>query len=115
MPIEIVRSKGFIWSARHNDIAILFSQAGSSVNISPISYWVASLPKEEQLQIFYENPEVRDNWDPEFGDRKTELVIIGIDLPKEEIIKELDACLLTDEEFNEDWHTFETPFDWNLN
>ena len=47
MPIEIVRAKGFIWSAIHNDIAILFSQAGSSINISPVSYWVASLPHNQ--------------------------------------------------------------------
>ena len=114
LPIEIVRSKGFIWSARHNDIAILFSQAGSAVNISPLSYWVASLPQEQQQQIFIQNPGVRESWDPEFGDRKTQLVIIGIDLPKEEITRQLDACLLTVEEFNEDWRKFETPFDWKL-
>ncbi|RTQ91314.1 GTP-binding protein [Lysinibacillus telephonicus] len=114
IPIEIVRSKGFIWSARHNDIAILFSQAGSAVNISPLSYWVAALPKEQQQQIFIQYPEVRGSWDPEFGDRKTQLVIIGIDLPKDEITKQLDACLLTDEEFDKEWRTFETPFDWKL-
>lgn len=114
IPIEIVRSKGFIWSARHNDIAILFSQAGSAVNISPLSYWVAALPKEQQQQIFIQYPEVRGSWDPEFGDRKTQLVIIGIDLPKDEITKQLDACLLTDEEFDKDWRTFEIPFDWKL-
>lgn len=114
IPIEIVRSKGFTWSARHNDIAILFSQAGSAVNISPLSYWVAALPKEQQQQIFIQYPEVRGSWDPEFGDRKTQLVIIGIDLPKDEITKQLDACLLTDEEFDKDWRTFETPFDCKL-
>ncbi|MFP3917497.1 GTP-binding protein [Lysinibacillus telephonicus] len=114
IPIEIVRSKGFTWSARHNDIAILFSQAGSAVNISPLSYWVAALPKEQQQQIFIQYPEVRGSWDPEFGDRKTQLVIIGIDLPKDEITKQLDACLLTDEEFDKEWRTFETPFDWKL-
>lgn len=112
MPIEIVRSKGFIWSARHNAIAILFSQAGSAVNISPLAYWVAALPQDQQQQIFVQNPDVRESWDPEFGDRKTQLVIIGIDLPKEEITKQLDACLLTDDEYNEDWRTFESPFDW---
>ncbi|MDI7741792.1 GTP-binding protein [Lysinibacillus fusiformis] len=115
MPIEIVRSKGFIWSARHNEIAILFSQAGSAVNISPLSYWVASLPQEQQQQVFIQNPGVRESWDPEFGDRKTQLVIIGIDLPMDEITRQLDACLLTDEEFHEDWRKFETPFDWKLN
>lgn len=114
MPIEIVRSKGIVWSACHPDIAILFSQAGSSVNISPLSYWVAALSKAQQQQIFAQNPEVLKEWDPEFGDRKTQLVVIGMDLPKDKITKQLDSCLLTDEEFNSDWHTLENPFDWKL-
>ncbi|WP_397538803.1 GTP-binding protein [Rummeliibacillus pycnus] len=114
MPLEIVRSKGIIWSASHNDIAILFSQAGSAINISPISYWVAALPKEQQEKIIIQNPEVMDEWDPEFGDRNTQLVIIGMDLPKDEITKQLDKCLLTEEEFNSNWRTLENPFSWEM-
>lgn len=114
MPLEIVRSKGIIWSACHNDVAILFSQAGSAINISPISYWVAALPKEQQKQILLQNPEVMDEWDPEFGDRNTQLVVIGMDLPKDEITKQLDKCLLTDEEFNNNWDILENPFNWEL-
>lgn len=114
MPLEIVRSKGIIWSASHNDIAILFSQAGSSINISPLSYWVAALPQREQKQIFLQDPEVKDEWDPEFGDRNTQLVIIGMDLPKEDIKTQLDKCLLTKEEFNNNWNMLENPFNWEL-
>lgn len=114
MPLEIVRSKGIIWSASHNDIAILFSQAGSSINISPLSYWVAALPQRQQKQIFLQDPEVKDEWDPEFGDRNTQLVIIGMDLPKEDIKTQLDKCLLTKEEFNNNWNMLENPFNWEL-
>lgn len=55
-----------------------------------------------------------DEWDDQFGDRQTELVFIGMDLRPEEIIKELDKCLLTDAEFDQDWSTLPDPFPWNL-
>ncbi|WP_299512079.1 GTP-binding protein [uncultured Rummeliibacillus sp.] len=73
MPLSIVRAKGLIWSAA--EFAILFSQAGPSVNIEPISYWVAALSEQQQRQILLENPEMQDEWDVQFGDRMTKLVI----------------------------------------
>lgn len=114
MPENIVRAKGIAWCATRNNLALLMSQAGPSVSIEPISYWVASLPKEEQQQILKENPHLLDEWDDQFGDRQTELVFIGMDLRPEEIIKELDKCLLTDAEFDQDWSTLPDPFPWNL-
>ena len=35
-----------------------------------------------------------------FGDRKNEIVFIGQDMQKEEIIKDLEACLATDKEID---------------
>lgn len=112
MPLSIVRAKGLIWSAA--EFAILFSQAGPSVNIEPISYWVAALSEQQQRQILLENPEMQDEWDVQFGDRMTKLVIIGNDLDKDRITKELDQCLLTTEEFNASWEKIEDPFKWTV-
>ncbi|MFC0470831.1 GTP-binding protein [Halalkalibacter kiskunsagensis] len=114
MPNNIVRAKGIAWCATRNNLALLMSQAGPSVSIEPVSYWVASLPKTEQKQILKENPHLVDDWDADFGDRHTKLVFIGTDLDIEKITKELDGCLLTDTEFTTDWETLEDPFDWNL-
>ena len=114
LPLSIVRSKGFIWSAGHPNMALLFSQAGSSATLSPLTYWVASLPKAEQQKLMAQEPEVLAEWDPEFGDRKTQLVFIGMDLEQEVITKQLDACLLTAKEMDADWSTFENPFDWHV-
>ncbi|WP_010289485.1 GTP-binding protein [Kurthia massiliensis] len=97
-PLEIVRSKGFVWSMQHPNTALLFSQAGSSATLQPLTYWIATLPKAEQQALFEREPEILDNWDEAFGDRQTELVIIGIDLDEASITAELDACLVTSEE-----------------
>lgn len=112
MPDSIVRAKGIIWSARHQDVALLLSQAGSSAKIEPVSYWVAALSSTQQQDVFQQSPEVLEDWDEEFGDRLTQLVMIGIDLDKEEIIKQLDSCLLTDEEFRNPWELLQNPFNW---
>lgn len=112
MPLSIVRAKGIVWSAAHHDYAILFSQAGPSVNIEPVSYWVAALSESQQKQILTDNPEMQKEWDREFGDRMTKIVIIGTNLDKERITHELDQCLLTTDEFNGSWEKIEDPFEW---
>ncbi|MFJ7921188.1 GTP-binding protein [Lysinibacillus fusiformis] len=112
MPPSIVRAKGIVWSAKHQDVALLLSQAGSSAKIEPVSYWVAALPKAQQEDVFLQSPEVLEDWDSEFGDRMTQLVLIGIDLDRERIIKQLDSCLLTDKEFRNPWERLQDPFNW---
>ncbi|MCM8525023.1 MAG: GTP-binding protein, partial [Lentisphaeraceae bacterium] len=50
-----------------------------------------------------------------YGDRRQEVVFIGTHLDKEELIKKLDECLLTEEEFVKGpvfWKTFEDPFEF---
>ncbi|KHD84264.1 cobalamin biosynthesis protein CobW [Heyndrickxia ginsengihumi] len=114
LPYNVVRAKGFAWCATRNSFALLVEQAGSSISIQPLSYWVAALPEEQQRRIFRDNPNVLDSWDPEYGDRNTRLVFIGLDLDREAIEKELDECLLTYEEMNEDWNRLPDPFHWTI-
>lgn len=106
--------KGVVWCATHNDLALLLSQAGPSVEVEPLAYWVDSLPKAQQREIFENNPEVRELWDPQFGDRHTKLVFIGMDLDKEQITEDLERCLLSETEMDEDWSAFRNPFPWQL-
>ncbi|WDF04764.1 GTP-binding protein [Shouchella hunanensis] len=112
MPQSVVRAKGIVWCATRNDYALLFSQAGSSVSIEPVTYWVAALPKEQQQQILAVNREVAKDWDATFGDRHTKMVLIGMGMNKEDIINELEACLLTEEEYQQDWTKLPDPFNW---
>ena len=44
----------------------------------------------------------KERWYPQWEDRKTELVFIGQDLDKERHLRELEMCLLTEEEAD-DW------------
>ena len=53
--------------------------------------------------VFVENKEfIESRWDADWGDRKTELVLIGQDMEEQQIRSALSECLLTDEEVK-DW------------
>ncbi|AOM83935.1 GTP-binding protein [Salisediminibacterium beveridgei] len=112
IPEAVIRSKGIAWCATRNDVALLYSQAGPSASLDPVSFWVASTSAENIQEYLAEEPGARDEWDDEFGDRKTELVFIGQNIDREALEAELDECLLTDEEMAGDWGRFTDPFPW---
>ncbi|ENL6229699.1 GTP-binding protein [Staphylococcus pseudintermedius] len=114
MSESIVRAKGIAWLAQYNDVACLVSQAGAAVDIHPVTFWVASMPKAERAAILQERPDVRADWDPEYGDRHTQLVIIGIDLDEAAITAELDECLLNSQEIDAEWSQLFDPYGWEI-
>ena len=108
-PVDIVRAKGFLWLATRNNVAALLSQAGPSLTIENAGEWIATYPEEEQQQILKEDPELLERWDETYGDRMTELVLIGIGMNQQKITDSLEKCLLTDDEMNQDWNRFSDP------
>lgn len=108
-PVDVVRAKGFFWLASRNKITGLLSQAGPSITIQGAGEWIATYPKEEQAQILKEEPELLEKWDDLYGDRMTEIVMIGVGMNRDEIEATLNQCLLTDEEMQQDWNQFTDP------
>ncbi|WP_088013948.1 GTP-binding protein [Gottfriedia acidiceleris] len=107
--VDIVRAKGFFWLATRNDFVGMLSQAGSTITIQGAGEWIATLPKSEQDELRREDPLLDKKWDDNFGDRMTELVLIGIDMKQIEIEGSLDKCLLTEEEMESNWNEFNDP------
>ena len=111
---EILRAKGFFWIASKPAFLYEWSQAGGSCLYSASGLWLASQP--EEFWTFHDETErerALADWDPTYGDRRQELVFIGIDMDKEQIITALDKCLLTDDEIAEGdqaWLTYPDPF-----
>ncbi|MEL7004504.1 MAG: GTP-binding protein, partial [Bacteroidota bacterium] len=100
-PPTAVRSKGIFWMASRPDEAILWSQAGGSMKAEIYGRWWASVSMMERAMNpnYMENQdEIQKKWDQQWGDRMTELVFIGMDMDQDKITKELDACLLNEDE-----------------
>jgi len=94
----VLRSKGFCWLASRHDEAILWSQAGCSISISAEGSWWADVPQDDWPDDAAERAEVlRDFMEP-YGDRRQELVFIGIEMDQPVIESALIGCLLTNEE-----------------
>lgn len=104
-PQNIIRSKGLFWLASRSNQALLWSSAGGSCKADNAGVWWASMSFGERINYpsFVENKEqIESGWDQLFGDRKIELVFIGQHLDKENMIADLNNCLLTDFEI-ENW------------
>ncbi|QNK61761.1 GTP-binding protein [Pedobacter sp. PAMC26386] len=100
-PPNVIRTKGLFWLAPMPDRALNFSQAGGSLRIESAGTWWASMLPSERMNYldFTENrKEIEGRWDVDYGDRMNELVFIAQDLQKEQLHKELNACLITNEE-----------------
>ncbi|SNR13899.1 GTP-binding protein [Tenacibaculum jejuense] len=100
-PQNVIRSKGLFWLASRRNQALIWSSAGGSCKADSAGVWWASMPFAERINYatFTENRvQIEKNWDADFGDRKTELVFIGQKLQKDEMIADLQDCLLTDQE-----------------
>ncbi|GBF78185.1 cobalamin biosynthesis protein CobW [Paenibacillus sp. 598K] len=108
-PKSVVRSKGVLWLATRNATAISFSQAGVSRQLAPAGLWVASLSEEERVAYFGDDYPKSPDWDEQWGDRVTKLVLIGLELDKEAITGSLDSALLTAEEMSGNWRTLSDP------
>jgi G3E family GTPase len=90
---NIIRSKGVCYFSNNPDMSFMFEQAGRQKQIKEAGLWYATAPEEELIQIMREEPGLLKDWDDKYGDRMVKIVFIGQHLDKEEIIKQLDACL----------------------
>jgi hypothetical protein len=70
------------------------------------------MPKEQWPQDPNDLNDILQDWHPEFGDRRQELVLIGTRMNEALIRQKLDQCLLTNDEMNDGpmaWRDFQDP------
>ena len=51
------------------------------------------MPEDQLNQMLLEDPVLRADWDPQYGDRMQKLVFIGQHLDRHAIREALDVCL----------------------
>lgn len=92
-PTTLIRSKGYIWFSDDWKHVQLFEQAGRNASITELSEWMSAWPQKEIDAIEEEYPDIKEDWDEQYGDRINQLVFIGKDYEKSEILELLNACV----------------------
>jgi G3E family GTPase len=92
-PKELIRAKGYIWFSDADSDVQLFEQAGRNSSVMEVSYWIDALVEEQKQAFLEQNPDVKENWDEEFGDRENQIVFIGKGYNQAAIKAALESCL----------------------
>ncbi|KAM3123456.1 hypothetical protein CJJ07_004095 [Candidozyma auris] len=93
----VLRSKGFFWLASRHIIRGEWSSAGPMLTMRGGIPWFAVAGKEfypPEAQVLIDR-----DMQGKYGDRRNEIVFIGLSIDKDAISAELDKCLLDDEEY----------------
>jgi G3E family GTPase len=96
----VIRSKGLVWLANQQSHwqQCTASLAGRRFTLSFGVPWSAAITGGSEPQDALA-PEIM-LWQKPWGDRRTELVVIGQDMDHAEITAALEACVLTDDEMD---------------
>ncbi|KAL3919340.1 MAG: hypothetical protein SGARI_007235, partial [Bacillariaceae sp.] len=115
---KVVRIKGQVWLANSHSFPVGFQMSGRHVEIQPSE---APFVAAKGDGLNEEEAKTKDwmvtngLWTERWGDRRSKLIFIGVDLPAEEIRTALNKALLTKEEGEElggpqGWKTLKDPF-----
>ena len=92
-PCNVIRTKGVCYFKHNPDMSFLFEQAGMQKQIREAGLWYATAPEEDLVKLMQQEPGLMRDWDEKYGDRMIKLVFIGQHLDKEQLTRDLDACL----------------------
>ena len=107
----VIRSKGHFWLATRPDFLGELAIAGTQKITARMGRWWAAVPKSRWPEDGSFEEFVLKHWDPVWGDRRQELVFIGINMDQAKIVAALDACLLKGDSFEpESWTKLSDPF-----
>ncbi|GGX17233.1 zinc metallochaperone GTPase ZigA [Undibacterium macrobrachii] len=109
----VIRSKGYFWLATRMELAGEWSQAGSICRHHAAGLWWSAVERSEWPQDQEYLDRILNKSIAPYGDRRQELVFIGIQIDQEALSSELDQCLLTDAEMQMGeamWKNFKDPF-----
>ncbi len=110
---RLLRSKGYFWLASRPQEAGAWSQAGGLMRYEYAGRWWRFTPDAQWPADDDSRAAIRLKWDDDCGDCRQELVFIGQRIDFDRLRTELDACLLSDPEWNlgpEHWLRMPDPF-----
>ena len=110
---KLIRSKGYFWLATRPEFAGQWSQAGGIARYGFAGMFWKAVPKKNWPDDKESLASIEKQWTEPFGDMRQELVFIGQNLDRHNMVKALDTCLLSEEEVlrgKSYWQTLSDPF-----
>ena len=110
---KLIRSKGFFWLGSRLEYAGQWSQAGGIARYGYAGLFWRSVPKKDWPTDEQALASIKENWVEPFGDMRQELVFIGQNLDETSMKKDLDECLVSEDDMlkGEDfWTNLNDPF-----
>lgn len=89
-PSNVIRAKGLVYFTSQPDMCYIFEQAGVQKQLKEAGAWFATAPADELETMLATDPQLRRDWDDEYGDRMIKLVFIGQHLDRAAITAALD-------------------------
>ena len=112
----ILRAKGHFWLATRPDWVGELSQAGPMVRHQALGLWWAAVAPGQWPQDPGWRDMIRRRWHASFGDRRQELVFIGIDFDEQALRARLNDCLIDCDGMDNRWAHLNDPFPaWEMN
>ena len=90
----VVRAKGFYWLAERPDEMAFLSLAGGACTHSWLNYWWAAMVENGKVSLDDRPPLIRALWQETGGDRRQELILIGLDFDEAALRRALEQCLV---------------------
>jgi len=109
----VLRSKGWFWLASRPDFAGSWSQAGGACRHGAAGLWWSAVDPADWPEAEADRRRIAERMQGAWGDRRQELVLIGIDMDEAALRARFDACLLDDDELAagmQGWRHFVDPF-----
>lgn len=106
----VLRAKGHFWLATRPDWAGELSQAGPMVRHQALGLWWAAVDPDQWPDDLGHRDLIRRRWHPSFGDRRQELVFIGIDFDEQALRARLNECLIDCDGMDSRWTHLDDPF-----
>ena len=108
---KVIRAKGHFWLATRPDFLGELAIAGTQKSVSRMGRWWAAVPKNRWPEDGTFEEFVLQHWEQPWGDRRQEMVFIGINMDQVSLTAALDACLIEADEFApDDWADLADPF-----
>jgi G3E family GTPase len=109
----VIRAKGMFWLATRMELAGYVSQAGVLRDTRAMGFFWSAVSEAEWPVDPQSRAEIEANLQVPYGDRRSEIVIIGREMDREALTAKFDAALLSEAEFAKGpnaWMQLPDPF-----